>query len=218
MARIIGPAAAALPVGRPLFVIGAGGHASVVIDACRRLGLGLEQLRLRDAVPGMRVFDLLAEVPEVTPAIAGHGFHVAVGNTASRERLHGLALAAGAEPWTVIHPAAVIAESAAIGGGSLVAALALVAPRAAIGSATIINHGAIVEHDCAVGDFAHIAPRATLGGGARVGDRCLIGAGAVVLPGVSIGAGTIVGAGAVITADVSGGTWVGVPAHRVGQQ
>lgn len=216
--HIVGPTEATLPAGSSITILGAGGHASVVVDACLRAGMSLERLLLRDAVSDMQVFGLVAEVPEVTPAIMGQPFHVAVGSAAAREKLTVLAVAAGAQPCAVLHPAAIVAESVAIGEGAFVAALAVIAPRATIGAATIVNHGAVVEHDCEIGDFVHVAPRATLGGGARVGARSLIGTGAVVLPGVTVGPGTTIGAGAVVTSPVSGGTWVGIPARRMEQQ
>lgn len=51
----------------------------------------------------------------------------------------------------------------------------------------------------------------------HIGNDVWIGASATILPGVTIGDGAIIGAGAVVTHDVPAGeTWVGVPAHRIG--
>ncbi len=60
----------------------------------------------------------------------------------------------------------------------------------------------------------HVAPGVHLGGEVTVGQGALIGIGASVMPGRSVGAGTVVGAGAVVTRDLPAGvTAVGVPAR-----
>lgn len=199
-----------------IHLIGAGGHCKVVLDALLESGAERATVVVRDGRAGMRGRELLGvgiETPEIAPALAGQRFHVSIGDAHARERLSREAVAAGAEPLTVRHPAAVVSRFAVVEGGTFVAALAVVGPAARIGRGVIVNHGAVVDHDCLVGDFTHIAPNASLGGGVAVGARCLIGAGAAVLPGVTIGDDVIVGAGAVVTRDIGPDqTWTGVPA------
>jgi sugar O-acyltransferase (sialic acid O-acetyltransferase NeuD family) len=117
----------------------------------------------------------------------------------------------------LIHPSAVVAESASVAPASVVLACAVVNANARLGQATIINSGAVVEHDCEIGDAVHVAPGAVLTGGAQVSSGAWIGAGATVLPGISIGRDTVVGAGAVVTTDLPPAcTAVGVPAKVIG--
>ncbi len=199
-----------------IHLIGAGGHAKVVLDALLAGGADPAGLCVRDGRAEMRGRDLLGAVidtPELDPGLAGQAVHVAIGAIPARAELLGRALALGARPLTVIHPSAQVSPFANVGGGTFVAALAVIGPSARVGQGVIVNHGAVVDHDCLVGDHCHIAPNASLGGGARIGDRVLIGAGAVVLPGVSIGDDAIIGAGAVVTRDAPDhAEWVGVPA------
>lgn len=199
-----------------IHLIGAGGHCKVVLDALLEGGVEPAEIRVRDGRTAMAGGDVLGapiEMPEVTPALSGQHFHVAIGAAAARQRLHAEAEAAGGRALTVRHPAACVSRFADIAGGTLVAALAVVGPAARIGRGVIINHGAVVDHDCVVGDFTHVAPNASLGGGVRVGARCLIGTGAVVLPGLTIGDDVTVGAGSVVTRDIAADqTWTGVPA------
>lgn len=199
-----------------IHLIGAGGHCKVVLDALLAGGADPSAIRVRDGRSDRAGGDLLGapiETPEITAALAGHDFHVAIGAIEPRARLHAGAEVAGGRPLIVRHPSAIVSRFAGIGPGAFVAALSVVGPSARIGRGVIVNHGAVVDHDCEVGDFTHLAPNSTLGGGVRVGERCLIGAGAVVLPGLTIGDGVTIGAGAVVTRDVAPHqTWTGVPA------
>lgn len=200
-----------------IHLIGAGGHAKVVLDALLEGGTNQSSVTARADTAAADLLGLDVETPSVAPSLAELSFHVAIGAAGVREQLFGEALAAGGTPLTVIHPAAVVSRFATIADGAFIAATAIVGPKAVVGRGVIINHGAAVDHDCAVGDFSHIAPNASLGGGVTVGARCLIGAGAVVLPGVAIGDDVTIGAGAVVTRNVaSNQTWTGMPAAPKG--
>ena len=116
----------------------------------------------------------------------------------------------------VIHPAAVIADTAEIEPGAFLAAGAVVNPDARIGAHAIVNTGATVDHDTQVGEFAFVGPNAALAGGVVVGHGAMVGIGACVVPGVAIGAHATVGAGAVVIDDVGAGEHVaGNPARRL---
>lgn len=199
-----------------IHLIGAGGHAKVVLDALLAGGVELADLRVRDGraeMQGRTLLGAAVDTPELNPELAGQDVHVAIGAIAARADLLGRALALGARPFTVLHPSARMSPFADVGGGTFVAALAVIGPSARVGRGVIVNHGSVIDHDCVVGDHCHIAPNASLGGGVRIGDRVLIGAGAVVLPGVRIGDDAVIGAGAVVTRDAPDkAEWVGVPA------
>ena len=185
-----------------LTIVGAGGHAKVVVEAARA-----RQPKIK-----LRVFDredqavrkLLGIAVERVPSTLTGAVHVAIGDNAARERV----AQSVSDLFTVVHPAAAISPSARLEPGVFAAALCVIAAEARVGRGTIVNHGAVVDHDCMVGKWCHIAPNATLGGGVTVGRSVMIGAGATVLPGVRIGDRAIVGAGAVVLADVAAGLTV----------
>lgn len=188
----------------------------MVFDALIACGATPDAITVRDARSGLMMLGQIVAVPEIVPEMRGQLFHVAVGPTMIRERLHHAALAAEARPRTILHPNATVSPHASFGEGVFVAARAIVAVNAQIGDATIVNHGAIVDHDCRVGSFCHIAPGATLGGGTHIGDRVMIGSGAVVLPGVSITGSVTIGAGTIVLESITEpGTWVGNPARKL---
>lgn len=157
---------------------------------------------------GLRAW--LAQAPRV-----GHAFIVAVGGDRGDERLSlqtDLA-ATGLRPATVVHPAAVVARSAAVGAGTQVHALAYIGAAARIGDACIVNAGANIGHESQIGDGVHIGPGAVLCGCTIVERGAFVGAGAVLLPRVRIGARAVVAAGASVFGDVApGATVLGNPA------
>ncbi len=198
-------------------IVGAGGHARVVMDA---LQLGnRDQVRLAFAdddssLWGTEIlgFPVIGSVDSVISS--GVRFHVAIGNNSTRSHLVKHLLECGGFSFKIVHPQALVSRFSSIGVGSFIAAGAIVSPLASIGNSVIVNHGAVVDHDCLISDFAHIAPNATLAGGVNVGRRVLVGAGARVMANVCLGEDAVVGAGAVVLRDVPSGVVVaGVPAN-----
>lgn len=196
-----------------LVVLGAGGHAGVVIATATACGLTISGL-FDDDPDRVSVLDhpVVTPIPDVVAASA----IVAIGDIGSRRAVAGRVDA----PWTrLTHPTAWVDPSAAAGAGTVVFAHAVVQAGVVLGEHVIVNTAATVDHDCVVGDFSHVGPGAHLGGDVRVGSGTLIGIGAVVIPGVTIGDDAIIGAGAVVTGDVpTGATVVGVPARPVGHR
>lgn len=197
---------------KPLVVLGAGGHAKVVLEALRSAGrraaalVDAERSLWGTKVEGVPVAGgddkLKSFPPSRYDATVGVG---AALNTRARHRLHEMAAAAGYNLPPVVAASAVVARSARLGPGSQVLTRAVVHPAAVVGAGSVVNTGAVVEHDCVVGEHAFVGPAAVLCGGARVGAGAFLGTGAIVLPGVSVGAGALVAAGAVVRRDVADG-------------
>lgn len=198
---------------RNIVVIGAGGHAKVVIST----------LRTNDCSIGA-VFDddsslwgtELLGVPVRGPiAMADQSEFelgiIAIGDNAARKRIaHRLNLR-----WlTVVHSAAWVDPDAKVGTGTVVFAGAVIQPGGVVGEHVIVNTSASVDHDCVVKDFCHIAPGVHLGGNVQVDEGAFLGIGSGVIPGCKVGAWTTVGAGAVVVRDLPEGVVAyGVPAH-----
>ena len=107
---------------------------------------------------------------------------VAIGNNSSRKGEVILSKASGYKFPVLIHPRAVVDETATIGEGTIVMAGAVVQADAVIGRHCILNTSCSIDHDCVLGDFVHIAPGAHLCGGVHVGEGALVGVGARAIP------------------------------------
>lgn len=204
-------------------LVGAGGHAAVLIDTIRLLYPDAELIALdRDptlwgqTVLGVPIVGDDAKLHDLLKAGVAH-FVIAVGTVGLgtlRARLFADAEALGLRPVSIVHPGAFVAPSASLAAGCQVMPGAVINSRAVIGSNALINCGAIVEHDCVVAESAHIATGARLGGGVTVGPRTLVGLGASVRQGIAIGSDCIVGAGAVVVKALPPCTTaIGVPAR-----
>lgn len=200
-------------------VVGAGGHARVVMDALQSTYPEQCHFAFVDddvALHGQMILGQPVLGAASQFVLPGTCFHVAVGSNSRRGLLFQRLIAAGGVPVSVVHPKAAVSSHADLAAASFVAAQAVIAPAAKIGIGSIVNHGAVVDHDCSVGDFCHIAPGASLAGGVTLGRQVFVGAGARVLPGVFIGDEAVIGAGAVVRSDVSPNTTVvGVPARSL---
>lgn len=200
-------------------IIGAGGHAKVVVDSF--LSSGKEVFGFFDDNPallgtepiaGMKVLGDTGQLPEKLEK-GNNVFILAIGENRIRRRLskrlsvpYGVACA----------PSAVIGRGVRIGKGTMVLPSATVNIDTVIGEHVILNTSCSVDHDCKVGDFVHIAPGAHLGGGVVVGEGTILGLGSSVAPGIRIGRWSVIGAGTVVTKDLPDNcTAVGVPAKII---
>jgi len=190
----------------PLWIIGSGGHAKVVIDAARATGR-FRIAGLLDDDPARHGADVLgvAVIDDTSPAsIARHGVRhavIAIGANAARAAV--AARLGDRVAWeSIVHPVSYCAESALIGPGSAVMAGAVLQPDCRIGAHVIVNTAASADHDCEIAGFCHLGPGARLAGSVRLGEGVFLGVGAGVIPGVTIGAWSVVGAGSTVIRDL----------------
>jgi sugar O-acyltransferase (sialic acid O-acetyltransferase NeuD family) len=184
------------------FVIGAGGHARVVIAAMQSAGYVIDGVldddeathgSVVEGVPVIGVLTLLERYKDVCAVIA-------IGSNSTRRSI---AARFPAVQWmVVVHSSAWIAPSVSLGAGTVVSAGAVVQPGAIVGRHCIVNTMTSVDHDCSLEDFVHLAPGVRLAGNVRVDEGALLGVAAHAIPGVRIGAWSVVGAGSTVVADL----------------
>ncbi|WP_271271696.1 acetyltransferase [Aliamphritea hakodatensis] len=195
------------------FILGAGGHAKVVLDLMACLSIRPlvydNNIELKGSIVlgyEIEYLDSYSELPKIG--------HIAIGDNHIRFTLTEK-LSPFVESWsTLIHPSSCIAKFVELDDGVLIAAGSVIGPESFVSKGTIVNHRAVVDHDCRIGEYCHIAPNATLGGGVVLGDFVLVGSGATILPGINIGSNVVIGSGAVVTKDIADNQRVaGIPAR-----
>jgi len=207
----------------PVILIGAGGHAGVLIEALRLLGRNIlfatddDEGLHGNSVSGVRIAGSDGRVLEVPPDSVG--LINAVGSVTAptaRRQVFEQFVERGYRFEQVIHPTAILASSVELGEGVQVMAGAVIQASTSIGPNVLINTLACVDHDCIIEAHVHVAPGVTLSGGVHVHDTVHIGTGATVIQSIDIGRQAVVGAGAVVVRDVAAGaTVLGVPARRI---
>lgn len=186
-----------------LHVIGAGGHAKVVVALAEAAGWHIAGIYDdRPDCPPVLGHRVSGPLDTLKNSCEGEMGILAIGNNAARRAL---ASRFAHLRWPVLrHPHSWVAPTAHLNPGTVVMAGAIVQPDVIIGAHTIVNTAASVDHDCRLGDFVHVAPGARLAGNVLFEDGVFAGAGSVCIPGTTVGAWSVVGAGAVVIRDLPG--------------
>lgn len=196
---------------RQLILLGAGGHAKVLLSLAQVAGLEVvgicdpELVRLGEQRwRGIEVLGGDDALASLDPASVGliNGIGQVVGGP-GRLQLFARMKKQGFYFPALVHPGAWVDTSVILQEGAQIMAGVIIQPDVVVGTCTIVNTCASIDHDCHIGDHVHIAPGATLCGGVHVGAGAFVASGATVLPGRRVGQGAVVGAGVVLTRDLA---------------
>ncbi|MFA7254795.1 MAG: acetyltransferase [Candidatus Omnitrophota bacterium] len=177
----------------PVIVLGAGGHARVLLDVlrlCKVKVLGVtdaqpshvDKRKLQTPVLGTDKA-VLAYSPKKVLLVNGLG---SVSVTPKRAEIFKYFKDLGYHFAKAIHPSAIVAKDVQLGEGVQVMAGSVIQTGCKIGNNTIINTRVSIDHDCNIGSHVHIAPGAVLSGGISIGEGCHLGPCSVVIQGISI--------------------------------
>lgn len=200
-----------------IVILGSGGHALAVWDACVSAGFTpigfVDPAKGSSRVDGLPVVSNLSKIdlPEVAIALGiGHNF---AREWAAVELLKKFP---AARMPVIVHQKAWVSPSASLDPGTVVMAQASVGPFATAGRGALLNTGASLDHESKLGDFASLGPGAHTGGQVVIGARTMVGLNAGVLQGISIGSDTVIGGHSLVRTDISAGTVAfGVPCAPV---
>jgi sugar O-acyltransferase (sialic acid O-acetyltransferase NeuD family) len=207
-----------------LIIIGAGGHAKVLIDCllhqhnCNIIGILDNNTSMHgQLILGITVLggdDKIADYPiNAVKLINAIG---SVDVPQRRKLVYQQFKNAGYEFYSVIHPNVYIGQAVQLGEGVQLMAGVFLQTECQIGDNVLINTGALIDHEVHLGNHIHIAPGVVISGNVSIGEESHVGAGAVIIQGLKIGKRSLVGAGAVVINDISAGERVaGVPAKRI---
>lgn len=205
-----------------IILLGAGGHAKVLIDALHAAGLGVRgvvapslagETEYWRGIPVMESDeDLLRLPPDQIELVNGIG---SIPGQVLRKEIFEKFTSAGFSFRTVIHPSAIVGSEVMLMPGAQLMAGTIVQADSLVGSNTIINTGAYVDHECRIGAGVHIAPGAVVSGGVQIGADTHIGTGASIIQGIRLGQNVLVGAGTVVVRDVPDNARMMGPAPRI---
>ncbi|MDR3686676.1 MAG: NeuD/PglB/VioB family sugar acetyltransferase [Coriobacteriia bacterium] len=196
-----------------LLVVGAGGHAKVVVDAAEAAGHDVVGVI---GLPSDPSHVLGHPVVDGLDGIQAEGFVIAIGDNATRARFFAQYCESGLVPAVVVHPSVIVGSDVELGAGTFAAAGVVINTGARIGADSILNTGCSVDHDCIVGAHSHLGPQVALCGTVTLGEGVLMGVGSCASPGASVGAWSVVGAGAAVVGELpSLSVCIGVPARAV---
>ncbi len=209
------------PQREPLIIIGAGGHAKVVIDIIRTqkrydvIGCLDQAESVGRYVAGVRIIGEDSMLERLIRSGVKKAF-VAIGDNTKRAELARLVQNQGLCLINALSPYAYVSDDAKLYDGVAVMPGAVVNAGSCIMGNVIINTKASIDHDCLIGACSHVGPGCTLAGNVHVGEGAFLGTGTSVIPRVNIGNWCVTGAGSVIIADIPDNTLVfGVPGKVV---
>ncbi|OED39549.1 transferase [Flavobacteriaceae bacterium (ex Bugula neritina AB1)] len=206
-----------------VLVIGASGHAKVVIEAIE-LEKKYQIYGLIDSYKpkGVKLFDYEVLGTEFDiKDFAAKGITkgiIAIGDNWDRHLIQEKIkeLVPEFEFITVIHPSAIISPSAKIGKGTVVLASVTINTGTLIGDFCILNTDANFGHDSSMANFSSLAPGVTIGGNVHIDHCSAVSLGANIIQGKKIGRHSVIGAGSLLLNDVEDFKLVyGVPAKVI---
>lgn len=218
-----------MDAAKPFIVIGAGGHAKVVIDLIRTLGGSVlfatdtDRQRHGGTVSGAPIKGGDDEIEKCAPAEVRLAIGVGISGadlTEAAGRRPALAqgfVDVGYEFPPLVHPGAIVAGEHRVDTGAQVMAGAVLQSYSRVDRFAIVNTRASVDHDSAVGAASHIGPGATVCGGVTIGSACYVGSGATIVNDIIVTDRVLLTAGSTLTrsADIPG-KYAGTPARLIG--
>ncbi|MGL5023158.1 MAG: acetyltransferase [Cetobacterium sp.] len=195
---------------KEIVIIGAGGHAKVIIDIIlQRKKILNDNLIVKGILDDSfseneekKLFEIpiIGNVNKISELSSNIYYIIAIGNNSIRKKIS--QNYKEIKYITLIHPKAIIAENVSISTGTVLMAGSIVNACTKIGKHCIINTGSIIEHDNIIKDYVHISPGAILCGGVIVEEETWIGTGSTIIQGLKIGTKVIVGAGSIVIKDI----------------
>jgi sugar O-acyltransferase (sialic acid O-acetyltransferase NeuD family) len=191
-----------------IIIVGAGGFGREVLQWARHAWpehvhkltgfVSADPTKLHGHAPSLPIIGLPNDF-ELRPT---DGFVLGIGIPRIRRVVAEQLEARGARFLTLIHPTAIVADTAVIGPGSVICPYAIVSDAVRLGRCVLVNYHASLGHDAEAGDYAVLSPYSSLGGSACVEEDTFLGLHASVAPGKRLAARSAISANSTALSDV----------------
>ena len=184
-----------------LLIIGCGGHAKVITDIAK--SLGISNLFFKDSNIEIKNF-LGNEVLHNELKDYKEYFFVAIGDNFLREKVTNSFKVSNpqAKNATLIHPSSYISDNCILGSGTVVMPLCVINSESKIGDGVILNTKSSIDHDNTLMNFSSIGPGVVTGGNVIIGYRSSISIGAVIKNGIEVGSDSVVGGASFVNKNI----------------
>jgi sugar O-acyltransferase (sialic acid O-acetyltransferase NeuD family) len=206
-----------------IIVIGASGHASVIIDCIEKQNkytiLGI--LDLNYSLKKLYNYAILGDdsmIPHIIKNYPNVKFIIAIGDNIIRKKVYDklIKISPKMEFGIIIHPDSCIGKNVIIKEGTVVLPGVIINSNSTIKSFVILNTRSIIEHDCIIDDFASINPNAVLGGNVTVGEMTVICMGVSIIQNINIGKRNVIGANSLVIRNIGDdGIYYGIPSKYI---
>lgn len=174
-----------------LILVGAGGFFLELYDYLQADVQALQHIRLKGVLDdatdcAQQLLPHLGAVADYEPQ-ADDLFLITIGNVLHRKRCYDLLKQKGAAFYTYIHPTAIVARSAEVAEGCILAPYSVVNARALVAANVAVNVHCSIGHESTIGFSSVLSPYAAVNGNAKVGDLCFLGTRSTIFPGKSLG-------------------------------
>ena len=184
-----------------IVLIGAGGHAKVIIDIVQReqkhtiVGLIDYQQPFEQEVNGVLVIGSDSDLPSLSKSMKfDHGI-LCIYDNFVRQKIRNkvIDVLPNFGFVTAIHPNACISSLVEIGVGTVVMGGVTINSNCQIGEHCILNTNSSIDHDCVMDNFSSIGPGVNFGGNVKIGALSYVGIGSAVSHNVTIGKNSVIG-------------------------
>lgn len=204
-------------MNKKIVIIGASGHGKVIADIAKMNGYK-EIVFLDDDTSKSKCgrYPVMGTSKDIRQYKDDHDFIIAIGNNRIREKISGMLEKEKVKQTVLIHPSAVIDETAKIKDGTVIMANAVVNAEVQVGRSCIINTASSIDHECVLDDYVHVSPGVHIAGTVIIGKSTWVGIGATIINNLNICKNCMIGAGGTVIKDIKEeGTYVGSPARKV---
>ncbi|MEZ7500379.1 acetyltransferase [Flavobacterium sp. Arc3] len=200
-----------------IIIIGCGSHASELVDYIEYINKhsNIKQFNIKGMIDNINThylhynykYEFIGNIDDHLIDFEAY-YLLGIGNISIRNKVLEEFRSKNAKFTGIIHPTALISNSAEIGEGTIISHNVSVGPKAKIGSFNVINSRCTIGHDTMIGDSNFLSPQVVLGGYAKIGNLNFLGTNSCLLPEIEIENNNKIMAGMTITSKVNSGETV----------